>query len=246
MPVKISWSTERGVQFSIGKRIKTPIGVFSIEYTRSLYSMRNKVPQIRIGNENVRKQDLLVVIRDRNKSGKQDEIYNIEKGRFYVSTEGKVDMEISKDDGFIIIDVTNASDFCVKLVPSLAPNSRIAYLLSTYYKNLELNRYDEAGRMYADHVHRYYNLRETNRNEVIRDMKNYNTKFGIYKKKLDIRWDSFEAIEMPDGYDVSYMVDYSIDRSDASKPTYFEIRMFIKMNKQYEIIEIYEKILKRM
>lgn len=245
LPIKVNVSRANGIWLSLAGHVQTPIGVFGMEYTHDIERARTDLRPVYVGGVNVLKQDLLVVIRDRNKKYKQDEVYHIKNGYFLnINSEGKTNIQIR--EGMVIIDITNVDNFYVELSPHRTQGTNeIAYRLSKYYKNIALNRHDEVGKMYAAYVDRYYNLRGITRQDVVEQIKNYDNIFNVYSKSFDIQWGSLDVIETIDKYIVSYIINYTIDRRDKNLPTYFEIKMFVKMNKKYEIIDIYEKILKR-
>lgn len=245
IPVKIAWSHAQGLRISVGSSVKTPIGVFSIDYTQELMGKMNERRPMTINHTNVSKSDLLVVIRDRNKTVGQDEIYRIENGRYFeIDTDGKANIQIR--EGLVIVDITHVDNFFASLNPNKSScDAKIAYLLSNYYKNLALNRHEEAGRIYASRIKRYYNLTGTDRRAVVAQLAGYDEMFNVYGKRFDIQWNSLQVTEYSDIYSVTYLINYSIERYDTSLPTYFEIRMFVEMNKQFEIVAVYEEILRK-
>lgn len=247
IPIKFSYSRNRGVSVSVSSSLRrcTSIGVFSIEYTYDIERNRAFQNSIRLGNVDVYKQDMLVVIRNRKRKKNQDEMYYIKNGRFLnVNADGRTNIQVR--DGLVIIDVTNVDNLQVEFSPQSAKAQYvIAYRLSRYYKNIALNRHEDVGKMYAEKVDRYYNLRNITRRQVVEQIKGYDNMFDVYSKDFDVDWGSLDVEEAGDKYIVSYLIKYQIDRRDKNLPTYFEIRMYLKMNKRYEIIDIYEQILKR-
>lgn len=245
VPVKISWSASQGIRVSVGHAVKTPLGTFGIEYTRALSRSREESPCVTVSGTRVGTQDLLVVLRDRSKSTGEDTIYKIENGRnLEVDADGRTNIRIG--GGMVIIDVTDATDLHVTLRPDESTSTRkVAYILSKYYRNLATNNHEQAGRAYAGRVERYYNLTDISRDAVIAQLRKYDGMFNVYGKHFDIRWETLEVTDTPDGHIVTYLIDYSIDRYDKTLPTHYRISMFIRMNSRYEITSIYEKILSK-
>ena len=127
------------------------------------------------------------------------------------------------------------------------PNvEKIEKFINNYYSNIQYKRYDELSEMFAFCVDRYFSFNNIDRNTIIKDIKKYNEKFDMYKRHWNIRWSSLEILNKNKDYvQICYLVDYSIEGIDKTKPSNFLIKMNIKLNSDYQIVSIYEVILEQ-
>jgi len=59
---------------------------------------------------------------------------------------------------------------------------------------------------------------------------------------FNVRWNTLEVYEVGGFFSINYLLDYSIDRYDKTKPSKFLIEKHIKLNQNYQIVSINETI----
>lgn len=109
VPIKFSYSSSTGLSFSTDFEINIPyLGEFGIEYSYRLKDERKTQKNgqiISIGEYNIKKQDLVVIIRD--KKTNKDNYYNIPNGaELEVLVEGRTSIKVQY--GVVIIDITHS------------------------------------------------------------------------------------------------------------------------------------------
>jgi len=109
--VKISYNRYSGISVTASAGITTPIGRFSIDYTQDLSKRRESSNVVYVDRIKIQKQDLVVVIRDKNKN--IDNLYKIENGaNLEVTTTGKTNVIV--EEGMVTVNITDVDD-CVIL-----------------------------------------------------------------------------------------------------------------------------------
>jgi len=241
---KISYSRQNGISVTASAGITTPIGRFSIDYTQDLSKRRASSNVVYVDRIKIQKQDLVVVIRDRNKN--VDNLYKIENGATLdVTTTGKTHIQvIGGDKNTVIVDITDVDDCVITFNRDNKTHSpdrtRITNTISNYYENLKNNQFENLRQMFAYQVQRFYDLNNVDRNIVVERIERYDKTFGIYGKYFSVRWNTLEVYEVGGFFSISYLLDYSIDRYNKTKPSKFLIEKHIKLNQNYQIVSIYE------
>ena len=95
-------------------------------------------------------------------------------------------------------------------------------------------------KLYASQVKRYHNSYNTNVDHVAECYANYDTKFGVYGKHSQARWETLNYVKTNNGYNVTYIEDYSIDRYDTSKWSVFVLKKHIELDKYFQIVSVYD------
>ncbi len=116
----------------------------------------------------------------------------------------------------------------------------IADIVETCRKLSESNDYSMVYQLYAPKVARYYNSYDTTVDYVYECYKKYDKKFGVNERHSKIRWESLKYEKTSDGYSVTYVMDYSIDRNDKSKYSNFVLEMHLCLDENYRITSVYE------
>jgi len=94
-----------------------------------------------------------------------------------------------------------------------------------------------------DRCYIYYNI--SKEDVVIKDAEYKNSK-GIVMREINIDWASLKVIKKNEGYSVSFNTSYSMTRTDISKPTEFNLKLFVELTNNFKIISIYENILNKI
>lgn len=111
---------------------------------------------------------------------------------------------------------------------------------------VQSNNYNRLEKLYALIVERYHNKYNICNKEVVDLYKKYDSKFGVYNKSITVRWDTFQCHKNDNGtFDVTYVIDYHIDRYDKSKYTDFVLRKNITMDDSFKIISEYDVTLSK-
>lgn len=122
----------------------------------------------------------------------------------------------------------------------------IKKLINDYYFYTERNKYSELENLFDTNLVRYFGKYRVHKDEVIEGIKNYDKQFGVISKEAKVRWDTFEVKKLDDGnYEVYFILDYSLDRINKDKASYFVIGTNIGITKDYKICSMYEKIISK-
>lgn len=100
-------------------------------------------------------------------------------------------------------------------------------------------------KLYAPKVNRYHDSYNTNVDHVADCYANYDTKFGVYGKHSQARWEPLNYSRTNNGFIVTYIEDYSIDRYDISKWSVFVLRKHIELDDNFQIISVYDDQISR-
>jgi len=121
---------------------------------------------------------------------------------------------------------------------------KIKNFINTYYDNIQSNKFEQLSMMYAPNVNRFFDAKNIKRNTVIEKLKNHDKNAKIYEKSFNIDWNTLEIKSYEDKIEVVYRMDYSIVREDKTKPSKYLLEMHVELNLDYQIISIYENILR--
>ena len=245
-PIKISYNRYNGISVTASAGIATPIGRFSIDYTQTLSKKRENSNITYVDRIKIQKQDLIIIIRDRNKKNEQDILYKIENGAILkVTTSGKTNIEAA--EGMVIVDITDVEDCTISLQKNEANSidrTKIETTIRNYYDNIKNNQDENLKQMFANQIQRFFNLNNVDRNIVVEQFKKYDEMFGVYGKYFNVRWNTLEISSEAGGFiSLNYLLDYSIERYDKTKPSKFLIKMYITLNQNYQIVSVYENII---
>lgn len=109
------------------------------------------------------------------------------------------------------------------------------------------NDYERIADVYAYNVKRYHGIYNVTKNEVIERYKNYDNKFGVYGKRISVRWNTLRVWKNSDGgYSVVYVEDYHIDRYDNSKYTDYVLEKHLELDEDYKVVSVYDNQLSKM
>lgn len=135
-----------------------------------------------------------------------------------------------KPDAYSLADTLTASASAINPVR----------LIAIYSKAVEENDFETISRLFASHVRRYIDADSLSNSEVIKKHRIYDEKYGVIGKRVNIRWETWEEIQLADGeVSVNYIEDYNIDRKDTTKQSKFILKYYVIFDKEGKIMSIY-------
>ena len=130
------------------------------------------------------------------------------------------------------------TDTLIDSVSTINPVRAIAL----YSKAIEENDFETISKSYAAQVRRYFKATDISNAKVVRDFKNYDQKFGVSGKHVNIRWETWETELLPDGEMlVNFIEDYKNDIVDStkSKKSDYVLHYHVILDKEGKIVSIY-------
>lgn len=135
-----------------------------------------------------------------------------------------------KPDAYSLADTLTASASAINPVR----------LIAIYSKAVEENDFETISQLFASHVRRYIDADSLSNSEVIKKHRIYDEKYGVIGKRVNIRWETWEEIQLADGeVSVNYIEDYNIDRKDTTKQSKFILKYYVIFDKEGKIVSIY-------
>ena len=114
--------------------------------------------------------------------------------------------------------------------------------IARYSKAIEENDFETISQSYAAQVRRYFKATDISNAKVVRDFKNYDQKFGVSGKHVNIRWETWETELLPNGEMlVDFIEDYKNDIVDStkSKKSDYVLHYHVILDKEGKIVSIY-------
>lgn len=114
--------------------------------------------------------------------------------------------------------------------------------IALYSKAIEENDFETISQSYAAQVRRYFKATDISNAKVVRDFKNYDRKFGVSGKHVNIRWETWETELLPNGEMlVDFIEDYKNDIVDStkSKKSDYVLHYHVILDKEGKIVSIY-------
>lgn len=112
--------------------------------------------------------------------------------------------------------------------------------IALYAKAIEDNNFQFISQVFASNVRRYFDLNNTSNTEVMKRHQQYDNRYGVKDKHVNIRWETWETEQLPDGEMlVSFIEDYSIERTDSTKQSDFQLYYHIIFDKEGKITSCY-------
>lgn len=100
--------------------------------------------------------------------------------------------------------------------------------------------------VYSDYVDRFHNAYNLSNSQVIEKYRNYDKKFGVYAKHINVRWNTLHIEKISeDELAVVFIEDFSIDRVDNTKYSIFELEEHLILDSDYKIKSIYDNQLSK-
>lgn len=130
------------------------------------------------------------------------------------------------------------TDTLIDSVSTINPVRAIAL----YSKAIEENDFETISQSYAAQVRRYFKATDISNAKVVRDFKNYDRKFGVSGKHVNIRWETWETELLPNGEMlVDFIEDYKNDIVDStkSKKSDYVLHYHVILDQEGKIVSIY-------
>ena len=130
------------------------------------------------------------------------------------------------------------TDTLIDSVSTINPVRAIAL----YSKAIEENDFETISQSYAAQVRRYFKATDISNAKVVRDFKNYDRKFGVSGKHVNIRWETWKTELLPNGEMlVDFIEDYTNDIVDStkSKKSDYVLHYHVILDKEGKIVSIY-------
>ncbi|MBQ3732715.1 MAG: serine/threonine-protein phosphatase [Bacteroidales bacterium] len=130
------------------------------------------------------------------------------------------------------------TDTLIDSVSTINPVRAIAL----YSKAIEENDFETISHLYAAQVRRYFNKTDISNATVVKSFKNYDQKFGVSGKHVNVRWETWEVGLSPDGEILAdFIEDYKIDILDStkSKKSDYVLHYHVVLDKEGKIVSIY-------
>lgn len=118
---------------------------------------------------------------------------------------------------------------------------RVKNTIETHNKAYAENDFVTISSVYSDKVSRYHNAYGLSNSEVVEKYKNYDKKFGVYGKHINVRWNTLQIERISDDeLSVIYVEDYRIDRYDTSQCSIYILKHHLILDSDYKIKSIYD------
>ena len=114
--------------------------------------------------------------------------------------------------------------------------------IALYSKAIEENDFETISQSFAAQVRRYFKSTDISNAKVVRDFKNYDQKFGVSSKHVNIRWETWETELLPNGEMlVDFIEDYKNDILDStkSKKSDYVLHYHVVLDQEGKIVSIY-------
>lgn len=112
--------------------------------------------------------------------------------------------------------------------------------IGKYARAIEANDFDAISQLFAPFIQRYYSARYLSNMDVVKRHKNYDTKFKVTGKHMEIRWNTLKVKQLPNNeLYVNFIEDYSIDRIDTTQFSKWVLHYYITLDDEGKIVSIY-------
>lgn len=119
--------------------------------------------------------------------------------------------------------------------------NKVISTITRYNDAYTSNDFDALLNIYARYVTRYHAVYNWTNEEVVNDYKKYDRVFGVYGKHISVRWNTLQIERLSDNeISVVFVEDYSIDRVDKSKYSFYVLEKHIIFDQDYRIKSIYD------
>lgn len=156
--------------------------------------------------------------------------------RMHKLEEQMIRLALAKSKSESSVDVR--TDTLIDPVSTINPVRTIAL----YSKAIEENDFETISHLYAAQVRRYFNKTDISNATVVKSFKNYDQKFGVSGKHVNVRWETWEVGLSPDGEILAdFIEDYKIDILDStkSKKSDYVLHYHVVLDQEGKIVSIY-------
>ena len=125
---------------------------------------------------------------------------------------------------------------------NLSKNELIKFI-KKYYETISQENWDRLNQLYSSNINRFYDKFNIISSEAIDLAKGYKSTFKILNTSYKIREETIFFNSSSKGTEISFILDYSIQRQDKSKPKNFTLNIVMVLDNKNQIKSIYENIL---
>lgn len=125
---------------------------------------------------------------------------------------------------------------------SLSKNELIIFI-KKYYETINQENWDRLNQFYSNNINRFYDKFNITSSEAIDLAKGYKSTFKILSTSYKIREETIFFNSSSIGTEISFILDYSIQRQDNTKPKNFTLDIVMVIDKRNQIKSIYENII---
>jgi serine protease Do len=125
---------------------------------------------------------------------------------------------------------------------NLSKNELIIFI-KKYYETINQENWDRLNQLYSNNISRFYDKFNITSSEAIDLAKGYKSTFKILSTSYKIREETIFFNSSSIGTEISFILDYSIQRQDNTKPKNFTLNIVMVIDKRNQIKSIYENII---
>jgi serine protease Do len=142
------------------------------------------------------------------------------------------------------IGLENSVDFVGNYDNSsnLSKNELIIFI-KKYYETINQENWDRLNQFYSNNINRFYDKFNITSSEAIDLAKGYKSTFKILSTSYKIREETIFFNSSSIGTEIRYIMDYTIQRQDNTKPKNFTLNIVMVIDKRNQIKSIYENII---
>lgn len=119
--------------------------------------------------------------------------------------------------------------------------NKVVNTINTFNNAYATNDFYTLSNVYSENVTRFHDAYNLSNAEVVGKYRKYDSKFGVYGKHINVRWNTLQIERMSDEeLSVVYVEDYSIDRVDNAKYSIFVLEEHLILDEDYRIKSIYD------
>jgi serine protease Do len=124
--------------------------------------------------------------------------------------------------------------------------SELIKFTKKYYETLNQEDWDKLSQIYSKNISRFYDKFNITSSEALNLAKSYKSKFKILSASYKIREETIVSNKSSLGTEISFVMDYTIQRQDKNKSKKFTLNIVMVLDNNNRIKSIYENILQKI
>lgn len=124
--------------------------------------------------------------------------------------------------------------------------SELIKFAKKYYEILNQEDWDKLSQIYSKNISRFYDKFNITSSEALNLAKSYKSKFKILSASYKIREETIISNKSTLGTEISFVMDYTIQRQDKNKSKKFTLNIVMVLDNNNRIKSIYENILQKI
>lgn len=124
-------------------------------------------------------------------------------------------------------------------------NTEVIKFIKRYYEILNQENWNKLSQIYSKNLNRFYDKFNISSSEAINLARSYKKTFKISNTSYKIREETVFSKSSSVGTEISFIMDYSIQRQDNNKSKKFTLDIVMVLDDNNQIISIYENILQK-